>query len=60
LNKGDTLIPLNDALKVFFKEALQSEFLKRLREDPEISKYTGGGCALWKNREQVRSLLDTE
>ena len=42
------------------KEALQSEFLKRLREDPELSKYTGGGCALWKNREQVRGLLRPE
>lgn len=39
------------------KEALQSEFLKKLREIPELSKYTGGGCALWKNREQVHSLL---
>lgn len=39
------------------KEALQSEFLKKIREIPELSKYTGGGCALWKNREQVQSLL---
>ena len=42
---------------VTLKEALQSEFLKRLREIPELSKYTGGGCALWKNRERVRALF---
>jgi MoaA/NifB/PqqE/SkfB family radical SAM enzyme len=42
---------------VSLKEALQSDFLKRIRQIPEISKYTGGGCALWKNRERVRSLL---
>ena len=39
------------------KEALQSEFLKKIREIPALSKYSGEGCALWKNREQVRSLL---
>ncbi|UCE42629.1 MAG: radical SAM protein [Candidatus Aminicenantes bacterium] len=42
---------------VSLKEALQSEFLQRIREIPELSKYTGGGCALWKNRERVRSLF---
>ena len=42
---------------VSLKEALQSKFLKRIREIPELSKYTGGGCALWKNRERVRSLF---
>ncbi len=42
---------------VSLKEALQSDFLKRLREIPELSKYTGGGCALWKNRERVRALF---
>jgi len=39
------------------KDALQSEFLTRLRSRPELSTYTGSGCALWKNRERVRSLL---
>jgi MoaA/NifB/PqqE/SkfB family radical SAM enzyme len=42
---------------VSLKEALQSDFLKRLREIPELSKYTGGGCALWKNRDRVRALF---
>lgn len=39
------------------KEALQSEFLKTLRSKPELSTYTGNGCALWKNRDQVQSFL---
>jgi MoaA/NifB/PqqE/SkfB family radical SAM enzyme len=52
--------PISDSsLKdVSLKEALQSEFLKRIRQIPELSKYTGGGCALWKNRERVRSLFE--
>ena len=45
---------LND---VSLKEALQSDFLNRIRQIPELSKYTGGGCALWKNRERVRALF---
>jgi MoaA/NifB/PqqE/SkfB family radical SAM enzyme len=40
------------------KEALRSEFLKKLRELPELSRYTGSGCALWKNREKVRMILE--
>jgi MoaA/NifB/PqqE/SkfB family radical SAM enzyme len=40
------------------KDALQSDFLKRIRERPELSRETGGGCVLWKNRELVRSLLE--
>lgn len=47
----------NNLKNVSLKEALQSEFLQRIREIRELSKYTGGGCALWKNREKVRSLL---
>ncbi len=39
------------------KKALQSEFLATLRQIPELSKYTGGGCALWKNQEKVASVL---
>ena len=39
------------------KEALQSNFLKKLREVPELSTYTGEGCALWKNRDRVQALL---
>ena len=51
--------PYSDAnLKdVSLKEALRSEVLEAIRQVPELSKYTGGGCALWKNQEQVQSLL---
>jgi len=51
--------PISDtSLKeVSLKEALQSEFLAQIRQISELSKYTGGGCALWKNRERVRSLF---
>jgi len=38
-------------------EALHSPFLARLRADPELSRYLGGGCALWNNREQVERVL---
>jgi MoaA/NifB/PqqE/SkfB family radical SAM enzyme len=38
-------------------QALRSPFLQALRELPELSEYTGGGCALWKNREQVERVL---
>jgi len=53
--------PLSDANinEISLKEALQSDFLRKIREIPELSKYTGEGCALWKNRDQVRSLLDS-
>lgn len=47
----------NNLMDVSLKEALRSDFLMRIRQIPELSKYTGGGCALWKNREQVRSLF---
>lgn len=47
----------NNLKDISLKDALQSDFLKRIREIPELSKYTGGGCALWKNRERVRSLF---
>lgn len=39
------------------KEALRSEFLSTLRQIPELSRYTGGGCALWKNQDKVVSVL---
>lgn len=52
--------PISDSSlkEMSLKEALQSEFLARIRQIPELSKYTGGGCALWKNRERVRSLFE--
>lgn len=39
------------------KEALQSPFLSEIREQHGILSEKEGGCALWKNREWVRSLL---
>ncbi len=39
------------------KEALQSEFLKRIRQNHGHLSETEGGCALWIEREWVRSLL---
>jgi MoaA/NifB/PqqE/SkfB family radical SAM enzyme len=41
------------------KEALQSEFLKAVRHSHGILVETGGGCALWTNREWVGSILNT-
>ena len=39
-------------------EALQSPFFEKLREDPEFAREAGGGCVLWKKREEVEALLD--
>jgi len=39
------------------KDALQSEFLKTIRQNHEQLSETEGGCALWVEREWVRSLL---
>jgi MoaA/NifB/PqqE/SkfB family radical SAM enzyme len=38
-------------------DALRSAFLAKLRELPELSAYSGGGCALWKNRTVVEKVL---
>ena len=53
--------PFSDAnlKEVPLKEALKSKLLESIRETPELSKYTGKGCALWKNREKVETLLNT-
>ncbi len=40
------------------QEALRSKFLKTLRESPEHLRETYGGCALFVNREWVKSKLD--
>ncbi len=40
------------------KEALQSNFLKKIRENHENLKETSGGCALWLKRDWVRSVLE--
>ncbi len=45
------------SLRVFFKDALQSEFLRTIRQNHEQLHETDGGCALWVKREWVQSLL---
>lgn len=42
------------------KEALQSEFLKTIRQNRERLSETEGGCALWAEREWLSSLLHTK
>lgn len=42
------------------KEALKSPFLQAMRANHDIFAETAGGCALWKNREQVERLLGRE
>jgi len=39
-----------------FKDALDSQFLRKIRENHGNLKETRGGCALWENREWVQSL----
>jgi MoaA/NifB/PqqE/SkfB family radical SAM enzyme len=39
------------------REALQSNFLRQIRENHDKLSEVDGGCALWANREWVRSLL---
>jgi MoaA/NifB/PqqE/SkfB family radical SAM enzyme len=41
---------------VSLKEALQSEFLRTIRDSHLHRSETNGGCALWENREWVASL----
>lgn len=42
------------------KDALQSEFLKTIRQNHRELSETEGGCALWIKREWVRSLLKSD
>ena len=39
------------------KEALKSDFLKKIRQNHQLLTEEQGGCALWENREFVESLL---
>ncbi len=61
--KGDLepcpFAPYSDTnlLSVSLKEALRSRFLRLMRENHALFAETQGGCALWKNREAVESLL---
>jgi MoaA/NifB/PqqE/SkfB family radical SAM enzyme len=40
-----------------FKDTLQSVLLKRIRDNHDKLNETSGGCALWNNREWVRTLV---
>ncbi len=42
---------------VSLKEALKSELLEKIRENHSSLVESNGGCALWTNREWVKSLL---
>ncbi len=42
------------------KDALQSEFLRAIRQNHDQLHETEGGCALWVKRVWVRSLLNTK
>jgi MoaA/NifB/PqqE/SkfB family radical SAM enzyme len=44
-------------MKTSLKNALQSEFLKTIRQNHEHLSETEGGCALWIKREWVKSKL---
>ena len=50
--------PYSDAnlMDTSLKEALQSDFLKEIRDSEEHLHETEGGCALWIKREWLRSL----
>lgn len=51
--------PYSDAsLKTLsLKEAMQSELLKKIRDNHEELMETRGGCALWEKRDWVKSLI---
>ena len=44
-------------LTVSFRDALRSRFLAAMRENHDMFAETEGGCALWKNKQAVESLL---
>jgi MoaA/NifB/PqqE/SkfB family radical SAM enzyme len=43
---------------VRLEEALRSKFLETIRGQPELTRETGGGCVLWKERTVTMSLLE--
>ena len=45
-------------LRVPFRKALESRFLRAMRDNHALFAETDGGCALWRNREAVESLLN--
>jgi MoaA/NifB/PqqE/SkfB family radical SAM enzyme len=42
---------------ISLKEALKSDFLRNIRESHHLLSENDGGCALWTNRDWVRTLL---
>jgi MoaA/NifB/PqqE/SkfB family radical SAM enzyme len=42
------------------KDALQSRFLAKVRENSDQLREGSGGCALWREREWVQSLLENQ
>jgi MoaA/NifB/PqqE/SkfB family radical SAM enzyme len=54
--------PYSDAniRKMPLAEALRSPFLAAMRANHDMFAETAGGCALWKNRDQVEALLGRE
>jgi MoaA/NifB/PqqE/SkfB family radical SAM enzyme len=40
-----------------FKDALDSRFLRKIRQNHHNLKATRGGCALWENRDWVQALI---
>jgi MoaA/NifB/PqqE/SkfB family radical SAM enzyme len=55
-------VPYSDTslMQSSLKDALQSEFLKVIRDNHEHLTETQGGCALWIEREWVRSLIEKD
>jgi len=54
------LAPFSDTnvLSVPLREALRSRFLTQLRDNHQLFAETADGCALWKNREVIRGMLE--
>ena len=46
--------------KVSLKEALQSDFLRKIRENHDKLHESKGSCALWEKREWIKSLLEKQ
>jgi MoaA/NifB/PqqE/SkfB family radical SAM enzyme len=51
--------PISDVnvTKIRFREALKSDLLANIRANHHLLSESGGGCALWANREWAQSLL---
>ena len=47
-----------EAILKYISFIKKSGFFEKIRRIPELSRETGGGCVLWKERELVQSILD--